>query len=281
MCLDDICYNISMTNKELMTSGQTFNVMDEELSFERTRIRTLLQRYNLTLASNHEDRELQLRGIIKEIGKNPQIEQPFRCNYGSNITIGDNFYAGWNLTVLDSAKVTIGNNVKIGPNCSIYTEDFSHIQDERREYKAVALPITIGNDVYIGGNVIILQGVSIGDGAIIGAGSIVTKSVPANSVCQGAPARVVTPKTNDEWQLAVNIVADALAESRNKISASYVQHKYSLGYGRVSRVFALMEDAKMLGPSDKGKRPILVKNLSDIKIPDDITIVLPTEKEQK
>ena len=258
-----------------MVSGQTFNTKDEELTLERTRVRTLLQRYNLTIASNFQEREKELRGIIHQLGTKPVIEQPFRCNYGNNIEIGDNFYAGWNLTILDSAKVIIGNNVKIGPNCNIFTEDFSHIASERRENKAVALPITIGDDVYIGGNVTILQGVSIGDGAIIGAGSIVTKSVPAHSICQGAPAKVVTPKVNDEWQLAIDIVADALADKKDRINAPFVQKKHSIGYGRVARVFALMEDAKILGPAEKGKRPLLVKSINEIKIPNGVTVVLP------
>jgi maltose O-acetyltransferase len=264
-----------MTNKELMVAGQTFNVKDEALTLERTRVRTLLQRYNLTIASNFQDREKQLRGIIHELGSKPVIEQPFRCNYGSNIEIGDNFYAGWNLTILDSAKVSIGNNVKIGPNCNIFTEDFSHIPTERRDNKAVALPITIGDDVYIGGNVTILQGVSIGDGAIIGAGSIVTKSVPPHSVCQGAPAKVVTPKVNEDWQLAIDIVAETLKDGKDRINTAYVQKRHSLGYGRVSRVFALMEDAKILGAAEKGKRPLLVKSLDEVKIPHDVTVVLP------
>ena len=258
-----------------MVSGQTFNVKDEALTLERTRVRTLLQKYNLTIASNFQDREKQLRGIIHQLGNKPIIEQPFRCNYGDNIEIGDNFYAGWNLTILDSAKVIIGNNVKIGPNCNIFTEDFSHLANERRDYKAVALPITIGDDVYIGGNVTILQGVSIGDGAIIGAGSVVTKSVPAHSICQGAPAKVVTPKVSEEWQLAVDIVADALADKKDRINASYVQRKHAIGYGRVARVFALMEDAKILGPGEKGKRPLLVKSIDEIKIPNGVTVTLP------
>jgi acetyltransferase-like isoleucine patch superfamily enzyme len=267
-----------MTNKELMASGKTFNVYDEDLSLERTRVRTLLQRYNLTIASNYIDRERQLREIIHHIGEKPLVEQPFRCNYGWNISIGDNFYSGWNLSILDSAKVTIGDNVKIGPNCNIFTEDFSHIPDERRENKAVALPVTIGNDVYIGGNVTILQGVSIGEGAIVGAGSVVTKSVPAHSVCQGAPAKVVTPKQNEEWQLAINIIADALADGHERITASYIQRKYQIGYGRTARIIALLEDAKALGPSEKGKRPIIVKHISEIKVPNDIAIILPAPK---
>ena len=258
-----------------MVSGQTFNVNDEELKLERTRVRTLLQKYNLTIASNFQDREKQLRGIIHQLGSKPIIEQPFRCNYGSNIEIGDNFYAGWNLTILDSAKVSIGNNVKIGPNCNIFTEDFSHLPNERRDNKAVALPVTIGDDVYIGGNVTILQGISIGDGAIIGAGSIVTKNVPAHSVCQGAPAKVVTPKVNEDWQLAVDIVSEAIADGKDKVNTTYVQKRHSLGYGRISRVFALMEDAGILGQADKGKRPLLVKSVDDIKIPSDVTVVLP------
>ena len=83
------------------------------------------------------------------------------------------------------------------------------------------------------------------------------------------------PKVNDEWQLAIDIVADALAEKKDRINAPYVQKKHSIGYGRVARVFALMEDAKILGPAEKGKRPLLVKSINEIKIPNGVTVVLP------
>ena len=170
-----------MTNKELMTSGQAFNADDAELRQERTRVRTLLQKHNLTIASNFVDRDRQLREILGALGENCVIEQPFRCNYGKNISIGDNFYAGWNLTILDGAPVKIGNNVKIGPNCNILSEDFVRDADGDHATKIRALPITIGDNVFIGGNVTILKGVSIGDNSVISAGSVVTKNVPADS----------------------------------------------------------------------------------------------------
>ena len=203
-----------------------------------------------------ENSKIYGKVIIKGTGK---------IKIGRNCLINSSVHAdpsgGDTITIFRAdkgASLIIGNGCGLS-NCAIVAQK----------------EIVIHDDVYIGGNVTILQGVSIGDGAIIGAGSIVTKSVPPHSVCQGAPAKVVTPKVNEDWQLAIDIVAETLKDGKDRINTAYVQKRHSLGYGRVSRVFALMEDAKILGAAEKGKRPLLVKSLDEVKIPHDVTVVLP------
>ena len=119
------------------------------------------------------------------------MNRPFRFDFGSHISIGDNVFANFNLTILDEGKVTIGNNVFIGPNVSIFTACHPLDSEERNRGVQWALPVTIGNDVWIGGDVTILPGVTIGDGVTIGAGSVVTKDVAPQTVVAGNPARVI------------------------------------------------------------------------------------------
>ena len=129
------------------------------------------------------------REIVTDCGDSVHVNQPFRCDYGCNIKIGNNFFANFNLTILDEAMVTIGDNVFIGPNVSIYTA--CHPLDAPRRDTGVewAEPVTIGNSVWIGGGATILPGVTIGDRAVIGAGSVVTKDVPPSTLVAGNPAR--------------------------------------------------------------------------------------------
>jgi acetyltransferase-like isoleucine patch superfamily enzyme len=129
--------------------------------------------------------------IIGQIGKSFLIEQPFMCDYGYNIEIGENFCSNHNLLILDSAKVTIGDNVLIGPNCSFYTSTHPINYKERKLGTELAKPIKIGNNVWLGGNVVVLAGVSIGDNSVIGAGSVVSRDIPPNTVAVGNPCRVI------------------------------------------------------------------------------------------
>ncbi len=119
------------------------------------------------------------------------IEQPFHCDYGYNIEIGENFYSNHNLIILDSNKVIFGDNIFIGPNCGFYTPN--HPLDAKTRNKGIetALPIKIGNNVWLGGNVVVLQGVTVGDNSVIGAGSVVTKDIPSNVVAAGNPCKVI------------------------------------------------------------------------------------------
>lgn len=132
-----------------------------------------------------------LRDILGAAGPGLHVNQPFRCDYGVNIRVGSNFFANFNLTILDEAPVTFGDNVFVGPNVSIYTACHPLDPDERRTRREWALPVTVGNDVWIGGSATILPGVTIGDGAVIGAGSVVTRDVAPRTVVAGNPARVI------------------------------------------------------------------------------------------
>ncbi|MDG4990274.1 sugar O-acetyltransferase [Lactococcus lactis] len=152
--------------------------------------------YNL-LQSSSEKRK-NIKEIIELIGINPQIEPPFHCDFGYNIEIGDNFYSNYNLTILDEAKVLIGNNVLIGPNCGIYSAEHPISIKNRNKGDEFAKNITIGDNVWIGGSVTILAGVTIGSNSTIGAGSVVTKDIPSGVVAVGNPCKVLRKLTDKE-----------------------------------------------------------------------------------
>jgi len=180
-----------MTEKEKMLAGELYFSSNKELTKERLAARELIHQYNTT-----EPNEIKKRmGIIRQLfGKTDGsflIEPPFYCDYGYNIEIGKQFFSNFNLTILDCAKVTIGDNVFIGPNVSIFTATHPLETEIRRKGLESAHPVEIGNDVWIGGNVVINPGVIIGDKTVIGAGSIVTRSMPANVLAFGNPCRVI------------------------------------------------------------------------------------------
>ena len=180
-----------MTEKEKMLNSEYHFGYDEQLVKEREEAKDLCFEFNNIKASDREKRLEIVKRLFGSAGKNPWIESPFYCDYGYNISVGDNFYANHNVIILDVNKVTIGNNVLIAPNVGIYTAAHPLDCELRREGIEFAKPITIGNDVWIGGNVVILPGVTIGDNTIIGAGSVVTKDIPANVVAVGNPCRIV------------------------------------------------------------------------------------------
>lgn len=139
-----------------------------------------------------------IRTILGAAGKNLTITPPFYCDYGYNITVGDNFYSNYHLVILDVAPVTIGNNVFVAPNVSIYTAGHPIHPKARNSMYEYGIPIEIGNDCWIGGGVTICPGVKIGNGAVIGAGSVVTRDVPDNVVAAGNPCRVIREITDDD-----------------------------------------------------------------------------------
>ncbi len=132
-----------------------------------------------------------LRGLFGSCGQNIIVNQPFRCDFGCNIHVGENFFANFNLTVLDEAEVRIGNNAFIGPNVSIYTACHPLDAPTRNTFAEWAEPVTIGDNVWIGGSVTILPGVTIGDNVVIGAGSVVCRDLPSDCVAAGNPAKVI------------------------------------------------------------------------------------------
>lgn len=188
-----------MTEKEKMMAGMLYNSMAADgLLQERQQAKKLCREYNDANPLDTEKKQSIMRKILGKTGENFWIESPFMCDYGSNIEVGDNFYANYNLVVLDCAKVTIGDNVFIAPNVGIYTAGHPIVADQRNSGLEYAYPITIGNDVWIGGGVQICPGVIIGDNVVIGAGSVVTKDIPSNTVAYGVPCRVVREITDED-----------------------------------------------------------------------------------
>lgn len=179
------------TEKEKMLQCELYDATDETLMKERVHCKDLCFEYNSFLPSSQNERQELLKGLLGKTGKNFLIEQPFYCDYGYNIEIGENFYTNVNCTILDVAKVTFGDNVLIAPNCGFYTAEHPIDPELRKSGLESARPITIGNNVWIGAQSIILPGVTIGDNSVIGAGSVVTKDIPANAIAVGNPCKVI------------------------------------------------------------------------------------------
>ncbi|EGG10297.1 uncharacterized protein MELLADRAFT_115570 [Melampsora larici-populina 98AG31] len=199
----------SLTEKEKMLSGQPYlAVSDVQLVKDRLRARNLLQRYNQFPWSSNEvddpepdyfgpdERRVylaELFGIqLDDIKNKPiEIEPPFYCDYGTNITFKGPFYSNFNCHILDCAAVTFGSRVIVGPNVQIYAGTHSTDVAERKQGLERAYPVTVGDDVWIGGGAIILGPCTIGNGTTIAAGAVVRGHVPANVLMGGIPARIL------------------------------------------------------------------------------------------
>ena len=195
-----------MTEKEKMLAGLLYDANnDRNLIKERLVCKDKIFNYSRLRPSDLMLRKTLLLEIPGKTGENFIIEQPFYCDYGYNISVGENFYSNFNLVILDEATVTIGDNVFIAPNVGIYTSSHPLDAEQRNLGLETAYPVRIGNNVWIGAGVQILPGVSIGNNSVIGAGSVVNKSIPANVLAVGNPCRVVReieetedPKSPDE-----------------------------------------------------------------------------------
>ena len=166
------------------------------LSEERLENKKRIYQYNLLAPDAVEEQEKLIKTILGKTGKYVHIEAPFHCDYGYNIEVGENFFANYNLTVLDVGLVRIGNNAQIAPNVSIYTAGHPVHPDSRNSGYEYGIAVTIGNNVWIGGNAVIMPGVTIGDNVVIGTGSIVTRDLPSNVIAAGNPCRVIREITD-------------------------------------------------------------------------------------
>jgi len=180
-----------MSEKEKMLNGELYQPNDEKLINERKKCKSLCHKYNNISPEKLEIRKDLIKQIIGVTKEKYYIEQPFYCDYGYNIEIGENFYSNHNLVILDCATVKFGNNVLIGPNCGFYTAEHPFDSETRNKGYEYAKPIIVGNDVWIGGGVNILSGVTIGNNVIIGAGAVVVEDVPDNCVVAGVPAKKI------------------------------------------------------------------------------------------
>ena len=187
-----------MTQKERMLAGLPYKAWLDGLSEERMACRRKLHAFNLLPPDEEEQAQRLLLELLGKTGRDPWSNAPFHCDYGWNIEVGDNFFANYNLTILDVGKVTIGSNVQFAPNVSIYTAGHPLHPDSRNSGYEYGLPVTIGDNVWIGGNVVLLPGVTVGSNSVIGAGSVVSRDIPEWVVAVGSPCRVVRRITEED-----------------------------------------------------------------------------------
>lgn len=181
-----------MSEKEKMLAGELYDAnYDKNLINDRYAIKDKCFEYNKIKPSDLESRTKLMKTMLGKTKENFLIEQPFMCDYGYNIEIGENFYSNHNLVILDANKVVFGDNVFIAPNCGFYTAEHPLDYETRNKGLEYARPIKVGNNVWFGGNVIVLPGVTIGDNVVIGAGSVVNKDIPSNVVAVGNPCKVI------------------------------------------------------------------------------------------
>ena len=215
---------MTKTARELQEEGLLYDVFEQELTDIKDRTYGLVS--ELSRAS-HFDTEYVMslvRKIVAKIGQDSYIVPPFRCDYGDHVFIGNNTYINYNCCFLDSAKVTIGDYVYMGPNCNIFTPCHP-IHHELRKEKVTeyALPVTVGSHSWIGGDVVITPGVTIGENCVIGAGSVVTKDIPDNSIAVGNPCKVIR-QINDKDREYINslILDDETKDSKYKQEHGYI-----------------------------------------------------------
>ncbi|MBQ7257642.1 MAG: sugar O-acetyltransferase [Abditibacteriota bacterium] len=183
--------------KERMLNELPYKV-DDELLKELIETRKKIFAYNSMGYEDFQKRDLAIKDILGKTGEEIIVTSPFFCDYGKNIEVGENFFSSFNLTILDVAKVKIGDNCLFGPNVSIYTAGHPIHPVARNTGYEYGISVTVGNNVWLGGSVTLCPGVTIGDNTVIGAGSVVTKDIPSNVVACGNPCRVVKEITEKD-----------------------------------------------------------------------------------
>lgn len=179
------------SEKEKMLNGDLYDADTPELLSERERARKLTRRYNRTTADDTEKQRDLLEELFGSLGEECYVEPPFRCDYGYNIHVDEDFYANFDCVILDECRVDIGRNCLIGPGAHIYTATHPLDADERITGQEYAKPVTISDNVWIGGQAVLNPGVTVGDNVVVASGAVVTEDVPDDVVVQGNPATVV------------------------------------------------------------------------------------------
>lgn len=169
-----------------------------QFEIEIEKCKRICYKYNQLQVYDREEQRKILEGLLGKMGKECIITPPFWCDYGYNISVGDNFYSNHNMIITDGAKVTFGNNVFIAPNCCFTTAEHALDAEMRAAGVEIAKPITVGNNVWIGAGSTILAGVTIGDNSVIGAGSVVKKDIPSNVIAVGVPCKVLREITEED-----------------------------------------------------------------------------------
>ncbi|WP_129839571.1 sugar O-acetyltransferase [Streptomyces sp. RFCAC02] len=179
------------TNLERMLAGDLYIADDPEIWRRQQRAMRLAARYLAAYPEDPAAARPLLADLLGSLGDGAEVRPPLHVDYGSNITIGARTFVNYNLTALDVARITVGEDCQIGPNVQLLTPTHPVEPEPRRDRLEAALPITIGDNVWLGGGAIVCPGVTISDNSVIGAGAVVTRDVPANVVAVGNPARPI------------------------------------------------------------------------------------------
>ena len=187
-----------MNEWDKMQAHQIYDDFDADLFDRRVEAKKLFKEFNRTTDDEVEKRQEIMKKLFKKVGERVYMEPDFTCEFGKNITLGNDLYINFGCTLLDCGQITIGNNTLLGPNVSMYSANHSLDSEERITGALIPEPITIGNRVWIGGGTTILSGVTIGDDSVIGAGSVVTRDIPAGVVAAGNPCKVIRKITPED-----------------------------------------------------------------------------------
>lgn len=187
-----------MTEWDKMQRYEIYDDFDDSLFELRVEAKKLFREFNHTNDDEIERRQTLMKKLFKKVGERVWLEPNFMCEFGKNITIGNDVYINFGCTLLDCGQITIGNNTLLGPNVSAYSANHSLDAEERIAGALIPRPITIGNRVWIGGGSTILGGVTIGDDSVIGAGSVVTRDIPSGVVAAGNPCKVIRKITEKD-----------------------------------------------------------------------------------
>lgn len=179
------------SNRERMLAGDQYIADDADLTRESNRAAVLTAQFNATAGDDYAGRDKILRELFGSVGEGTVVRPAIRCDYGYQTHLGARVFINWGFVSLDVGKVTIGDDVQIGPNVQLLTATHPIEPEPRRAKWEGSKPITIGKNVWLGGGVIVCPGVTIGENTVVGAGAVVTRDLPANVVAVGNPARVI------------------------------------------------------------------------------------------
>lgn len=176
-----------------MATGKPYNDLDPVLVAARDQATAKTNALNTT--DDPAERMRLFTALVGSTGADPVVNPNFRCEFGTNIHVGRDFYANYDVVMLDGGRITIGDRVLFGPKVGLYTSNHLFDPTERQLGGCIAKPITIGDQCWLAANVSVMPGVTIGENTIIGANSVVTHDIPANVIAAGNPCRVLRPIT--------------------------------------------------------------------------------------
>lgn len=177
--------------RERLLAGDLYIADDPQLAADSDRAQRLTHRFNTMDPTDHDGRRAVLTDLLGAFGADSEIRPPLRCDYGYQTFVGARTFANWGLVCVDVARVTIGDDVQIGPDVQLLTATHPLEPGPRRDKWEAAEPITIGDNVWLGGRVVVCPGVTIGADTAVGAGAVVTADLPAGVLALGSSARVI------------------------------------------------------------------------------------------